>query len=199
MYCDGTEYNIGDFPALYRIIGNEYGGTSRPEISVTNGGSNYNSGTTITFANPPNYDANNPGDLKVISGQLVIDTNGTVTGVTVTNLGYGYDPSNPPTWTLGGAGSGTGLALQFNFNSVGQLQAISTQNVLEYYGETDLGTFKVPDLKAKKIVGYGNVYGPGSPSAGLLTLGVGPDYIGCLLYTSPSPRDVEESRMPSSA
>ena len=26
-----------------------------------------------------------------------------------------------------------------------------------------------------------------------------PLYIGCLLYTSPSPRDVEESRMPSSA
>ena len=24
-------------------------------------------------------------------------------------------------------------------------------------------------------------------------------YYGCLLYTSPSPRDVEESRMPSSA
>ena len=27
----------------------------------------------------------------------------------------------------------------------------------------------------------------------------GPEYNGCLLYTSPSPRDVEESRMPSSA
>ena len=26
-----------------------------------------------------------------------------------------------------------------------------------------------------------------------------PQYIDCLLYTSPSPRDVEESRMPSSA
>ena len=26
-----------------------------------------------------------------------------------------------------------------------------------------------------------------------------PEYFGCLLYTSPSPRDVEESRMPSSA
>ena len=25
------------------------------------------------------------------------------------------------------------------------------------------------------------------------------EFIGCLLYTSPSPRDVEESRMPSSA
>ena len=30
------------------------------------------------------------------------------------------------------------------------------------------------------------------------TPGGGTDYI-CLLYTSPSPRDVEESRMPSSA
>ena len=27
----------------------------------------------------------------------------------------------------------------------------------------------------------------------------GPEYYFCLLYTSPSPRDVEESRMPSSA
>ena len=25
------------------------------------------------------------------------------------------------------------------------------------------------------------------------------EHLGCLLYTSPSPRDVEESRMPSSA
>ena len=29
--------------------------------------------------------------------------------------------------------------------------------------------------------------------------GTGIEYIPCLLYTSPSPRDVEESRMPSSA
>ena len=28
---------------------------------------------------------------------------------------------------------------------------------------------------------------------------IGTYYGGCLLYTSPSPRDVEESRMPSSA
>ena len=31
-----------------------------------------------------------------------------------------------------------------------------------------------------------------------LVVGVGEDWL-CLLYTSPSPRDVEESRMPSSA
>ena len=33
----------------------------------------------------------------------------------------------------------------------------------------------------------------------LFTLIVGDEVKGCLLYTSPSPRDVEESRMPSSA
>ena len=33
---------------------------------------------------------------------------------------------------------------------------------------------------------------------GIPVAGEGPDYF-CLLYTSPSPRDVEESRMPSSA
>ena len=31
------------------------------------------------------------------------------------------------------------------------------------------------------------------------TVEIGPLYMNCLLYTSPSPRDVEESRMPSSA
>ena len=39
------------------------------------------------------------------------------------------------------------------------------------------------------------------PNYGALNLHVSllPQYRGCLLYTSPSPRDVEESRMPSSA
>ena len=49
LYCDGAEYNISDFPALYRIIGNEYGGEPRPEISVTNGGSGYDTNDTIVF------------------------------------------------------------------------------------------------------------------------------------------------------
>ena len=33
----------------------------------------------------------------------------------------------------------------------------------------------------------------------LREMGYSLDYVNCLLYTSPSPRDVEESRMPSSA
>ena len=35
--------------------------------------------------------------------------------------------------------------------------------------------------------------------ARVLVVEAGPDLNSCLLYTSPSPRDVEESRMPSSA
>ena len=179
LYCDGAEYNISDFPALYRVIGNAYGGASRPEISVLNGGSGYpTSGVTITFDNPPNYDPNNPGDLKPIAANVSVSTTGVITAITPTNLGYGYDPNNPPSWTLSGAGSGSGLQIQLNFNFAGQLVAISQQNIFTYYGESDLGTFNVPDLKARKIVGYGNVYGPGSPTTGLLTLGVGNNFKG---------------------
>ena len=39
-------------------------------------------------------------------------------------------------------------------------------------------------------------FGAGPP---FVTLALKEFYIVCLLYTSPSPRDVEESRMPSSA
>ena len=40
---------------------------------------------------------------------------------------------------------------------------------------------------------------PGGAWATDITVSNGDVYISCLLYTSPSPRDVEESRMPSSA
>ena len=28
LYCDGSEYNIADYPALFEVIGNDYGGRS---------------------------------------------------------------------------------------------------------------------------------------------------------------------------
>ena len=37
-----------------------------------------------------------------------------------------------------------------------------------------------------------------APSAGWADVG-NPTFVSCLLYTSPSPRDAHESRMPSSA
>ena len=73
-----------------------------------------------------------------------------------------------------------------------------------------------PKLRAKLAKGMGhNYYGePAWPNdllyvfpvcilgtfACCIGLGVmAPTQMGCLLYTSPSPRDVEEARMPSSA
>ena len=32
IYCDGSEYKIEDYPALYKIFGNEYGVTARPGL-----------------------------------------------------------------------------------------------------------------------------------------------------------------------
>ena len=74
---------------------------------------------------------------------------------------------------------------------------------LKYFGETT-----TEDMRSTMLAGIGE-------NAGVVDIGDGwavtfkveshnhPSYIepyqGCLLYTSPSPRDVEESRMPSSA
>ena len=53
-------------------------------------------------------------------------------------------------------------------------------------------------LKCDKVIGLCDVNGPSSrPRAFLIDLQAHME--NCLLYTSPSPRDVEESRMPSSA
>ena len=177
LYCDGSEYNISDFPALYQAIGNEYGGNPKQAITITAGGSGYDTNDTIVFDSPPGYNAANPGALEIIEANLTV-VNGTVTTIVVTKLGFGYDPTNPPGFTINGVGSGTGLTLEYNFSASGALQAISPSNVFNYWGDSNLGTFKVPDLKTRKIVGYGNVYGPGTPTTGQLTLGVGDDYKG---------------------
>ena len=54
----------------------------------------------------------------------------------------------------------------------------------QYGGGSDMGTVSTYDSSTKK----GQKAGPGTGG-----------YQGCLLYTSPSPRDRQKSRMPSSA
>jgi len=92
LYCDGSEYNIKDYPLLYSIIGNEYGGTPGP----------------------------------------------------------GIDPLT----------------------------------VWQNWPSQNMGTFKVPDLLAKKIVGYGPVYGSGSPTIANIEMTVGLDSVGGYWYFS---------------
>ncbi len=176
IYCDGSEYKIEDYPALYKIIGNDYGGTSRPGLELVSGGTGYPvtpGAVTITFTAP----TGSATDNETIEANLVINASGVITAVVTTKLGNNY--TSDPTYTLTGAGTGSGLQLKFNFNPDGKLEDIKPTNVFSYLGEhlgtnaKTLGTFTVPDLKAKKILGYGTVYGTGSPTAGLLTLGAG--------------------------
>ena len=175
IYCDGSEYKIEDYPALYKVIGNDYGGTSRPGLELVNGGSGYptTGNVTITFSAP----TGNANDNQTIEAQLSINASGVITAVITTALGKNY--TGDPTFTLQNAGTGSGLQLKFNFNANGELENIKPTNVFNYLGEhlgtnaKTLGTFMVPDLKSRKILGYGTVYGTGSPTAGLLTLGAG--------------------------
>ena len=74
--------------------------------------------------------------------------------------------------------------------------AYSKQLIDHYENPRNVGSLD----KTKKNVGTGLV---GAPACGdVMKLQIEVDDKGkitCLLYTSPSPRDVEESRMPSSA
>ena len=49
LYCDGTEYNIGDYPALFEVLGTHYGGKASGGIDVVNGGSGSVSYTHLTL------------------------------------------------------------------------------------------------------------------------------------------------------
>ena len=161
IYCDGSEYKIEDYPALYKVLGNDYGGTSRPGLELVSGGTGYptTGNVTITFTAP----TGSASDNETIEATLVINASGVITSVVTTKLGKNY--TSDPTFTLQNAGTGSGLQLKFNFNADGKLEDIKPTNVFNYLGEhlgtnaKTLGTFMVPDLKAKKIIGHGTVYG----------------------------------------
>ena len=70
-------------------------------------------------------------------------------------------------------------------------------NILPFGG---IGIWRPSRKRRKRMSGVGGVgAGGGAGSAGGVTHSGGGSAAACLLYTSPSPRDVEESRMPSSA
>lgn len=172
LYCDGSEYDIKDYPLLYSIIGNEYGGISNNGIIILTNGSGYSSGTTMTFSAAPAGGVTATGTVVVTSGQI--------TQIVVTRPGAGY--VTPPTITLANTGGGAGATFQVRINSNGSISPITQNNVFEFWPETNMGTFKVPDLLAKKIVGYGPVYGSGSPVIGNIDIVVGINSIGGKWY-----------------
>jgi hypothetical protein len=174
LYCDGSEYYIKDYPALYEIIGNDYGGVASDGIDVLTGGAGYSGTFTVNISSPPSG-ANQvfPGITPVQATAQAVVSSGVVTGVEVLNPGKGYNPSSPPTVTVTGSGGGNSATFKVRINQTnGQIQAINRDNVWDFWPD-DMGTFKVPDLKAKRIVGNGPVYGANSANVGNSELGVG--------------------------
>ena len=174
LYCDGAEYNIVDYPALYEVIGNDYGGTPTDGISVVNGGGGYAPTTTVSISAPPtNFTI--LGVTRVQATATLLIVNGIITGVEVLNPGRGYNSASPPTLTIVGGGSGgIGFTYSILINATdGSIDAINRNNIWKHWPTRNLGTFKVPDLIAKRIVGNGPVYGLSSANVGNSTLGVG--------------------------
>ena len=163
LYCDGAEYNIGDFPGLFELIGNKYGGRASSGIDITNGGSGYTSNPNVAIAAAP------AGGVDATASATV--ENGKVVRVDVINPGQGYVTAPAITFS-GGGGSGAVAEARVTSDD-GSIEGINTNNVMEWWGDPNLGTFKVPDLRTRKIVGNGPVFGNNSPNVGNSTLGVG--------------------------
>jgi len=164
LYCNGDEYNIRDFPGLYAIVGNKYGGRSSSGIDLTNGGSGYTTAPLISITAPG-------GGSGVQATASAIVEAGVVIRVDVINPGSGYT-SAPSVQFTGGNGTGAAAVVRIDLAD-GSIASINKSNVMEWWGADNMGTFKVPDLRTKKVVGNGPVFGNNSPNVGNSTLGVG--------------------------
>ena len=167
LYCDGSEYNISDYIGLYQIIGTKYGGRSSNGIDVVNGGSGYTTSSIVTITAAP------AGGINMIATVGEVDSNGKILYLNVTNSGQGY--TSVPTVTVAGGTGATFSVRMTDLTAAGgaTLQPINTANAFENWGDPYMGTFKVPDLIAKKVVGNGPVYGSNSPNIGNISIATG--------------------------
>tara|TARA_B100000945_G_scaffold89096_1_gene69365 strand:+ start:3517 stop:7359 length:3843 start_codon:yes stop_codon:yes gene_type:complete len=167
LYCDGTEYNIGDYPGLYEIVGTKYGGRSSNGIDVVNGGSGYTTSSTVVITTAPTGGV----DMTATVGE--VDSNGKILFLNITSSGQGY--TSVPTVSVTGGTGATFVVRMTDLTLAGgaSLQPINSANVMDHWGDPYLGTFKVPDLVAKKIVGNGPVYGNNSPNVGNVSIATG--------------------------
>ena len=162
LYCDGTEYNIKDYPSLFEIIGVNYGGRVSSGIDVTAPGSGYTTTSAVTISAPP------AGGTQATASVGSVNGTGGILTVDVLNPGSGY--TSTPTVTVA---DGTSATFIVRLSSTGIIQSINTANIWENYGDQYLGTFKVPDTVTKKIVGNGPVFGSNSPTVGNASMAVG--------------------------
>ena len=164
LYCDGTEYDIKDYPALYEILGVDYGGRASSGIDVVTGGSGYSVTDIVSISAPTGV-----GGVQATAIVKSVQTipNGAIQYIDVTNPGSGY--LTAPTVSVSGGSGATFSVRVVN----GTIQNITKANVMSFYGEQYLGTFRVPNTVTKKIVGNGPVFGQNSPTIGNISMVVG--------------------------
>ena len=79
------------------------------------------------------------------------------------------------------------------------VEDLKRTQIVQYAGASgDYNPLHTDEIFTTQVAGYPSVFAHGMLSMGL-TGTMLTDYVGCLLYTSPSPRDLSTSRMPSSA
>jgi len=163
LYCDGTEYNIKDYPTLYEILGVHYGGRASSGIDVVTAGTGYTTSSAVTISAPPTGGTQATAIVKTVNGS------GSILTIDVLTPAAGYVTA--PTVTVAG-GSNATFSVRLSVSG-GVIQNITTANVMQFYGEPYLGTFNVPDTVTKKIVGNGPVFGQNSPTIGNASMSVG--------------------------
>ena len=122
MYCDGTEYDIKDYPSLYQIIGTSYGGRASSGIDVINGGSGYTTSSTVSIT-APNLSS---GVQATAIVKTVDPSSGAILTIDVLNPGAGY--VTEPTVTVSG---GSNATFTVRLGSGGVIQNITTANVMD--------------------------------------------------------------------
>ena len=188
LYCDGSEYNIKDYPHLYFNLKNIYGGDSTLTINnVTSDGAIIQS--LISGSQYLLYLKTDSSGLQVIpyDTAVVFSVNGAFNFLT-TNITYflAAPTSGSQTETVGGETTYIYRLLDLSQNNItggiAKTKANISANQPTYKYSKNFtindwpimfGTFKVPDYKAKKLVGLGPVYGSGSPTIGDQVLRVG--------------------------
>ena len=103
LYCDGTEYDIKDYPALYEILGVRYGGRASSGIDVVTGGSGYSVTDIVSISTPTG--------INGVQATAIVKSveNGAIQYIDVTNPGSGY--LTAPTVSVSGGSGATFLSL----------------------------------------------------------------------------------------
>ncbi len=97
LYCDGSEHNIKDYPSLFAIIGNDYGGYNNTGIGISSGGTGYSLLSAINISMPPA--GANPPNIQAAATVTEVDaTTGAVKRIRVITPGTGYTTN--PTVTI---------------------------------------------------------------------------------------------------